>query len=88
MNLKDFRKPQLSFELMYFRNSFRYRIENRIGFRCKSLGYVGPLGKILNFFVSLGIAEFLGFSELSVYTETVLLKTFPQHFELCLYCKY
>ena len=40
------------------------------------MGYVGPLGKNLSFFVSLGIAEFLGFSELSVYTEIVLLKTF------------
>ena len=36
------------------------------------MGYVGPLGKNLNFFVSLGIAEFLGFSELSVYTEIAL----------------
>ena len=43
----------------------------------KSLGYVGLLGKNLNFFVSLGIAEILGFSELSAYTEIVLLKTFP-----------
>ena len=41
--------------------------------------HVGPLGKNLNFLVSLGIAEILGFSELSVYTEVVLLKTFPQH---------
>ena len=41
------------------------------------LGHVGPLGTNLNFFVSLGIAEILGFSELSVYTEVVLLKTFP-----------
>ena len=77
MNLKDFREPLLSFELIYFRNSFCYRIENSWGFRCKRLGYVGLLGKNLNFFVSLGIAEFLGFSELSVYTEIVLLKTFP-----------
>ena len=44
------------------------------------MGHVGPLGKNLNFFVSLGIAEILGFSELSVYTDVVLLKTFPQHF--------
>ena len=41
--------------------------------------HVGPLGKNLNFFVSLGIAEILGFSELSVYSEIALLKTFPQH---------
>ena len=37
------------------------------------MGHVGPLGKHLNFFVSLRIAEILGFSELSVYTEVVLL---------------
>ena len=37
------------------------------------MGHVGPLGKNLNFFVSLGIAEILGFSEVSVYTEVVLL---------------
>ena len=41
------------------------------------MGHVGPLGKNLNFFVSLGITEILEFSELSVYTEVVLLKTFP-----------
>ena len=29
------------------------------------MGYVGPLGKNLNFFFSLGIADILGFSELS-----------------------
>ena len=40
-------------------------------------GLCRSLGEKLNFFVSLGIAEFLGFSELSVYTEIVLLKTFP-----------
>ena len=39
-----------------------------------------PWGKPY-FFVSLGIAETFGFSELSVYTEVVLLKTFPQHFD-------
>ena len=43
------------------------------------MGYVGPLGEKPSFFFSLGIAEFLGFSELSVYTEIVLLKTFPLH---------
>ena len=26
--LKDFREPSLSFELIYFKNSFCYRIEN------------------------------------------------------------
>ena len=50
MNLKDFRKPLLSLELIYFRSSFCYRIENSWGFRYKSWGYVGPLGKNLNFF--------------------------------------
>ena len=54
----------------------------------KILDYVGPFGKNLNFFVSLGIAEILRFSKLSVHTDVVLLKTFPQHFELCLYRKY
>ena len=82
MLLKDFREPLLSFELIY------YRIENSWGFRCKILGHVGALDKILNFFVSLGIAEILGFSDFSVYIEVVLLKTFPQYFEFCLYCKY
>ena len=41
--------------------------------------HVGPLEN-LHFSVSLGIAEILRFSELPVYTEVVLLKTFPQHF--------
>ena len=42
------------------------------------MGQVGPLGKNLNFFCPpLGIAEILGFSELSVYIEVFLLKTFP-----------
>ena len=36
---------------------------------------MGPLGKNFIFFVSFGIVEILGFSELSV----VLLKTFPEH---------
>ena len=40
------------------------------------MDHVGPFGGNLNFFVSLGIAEILGFSELSVYTEVVLLKSF------------
>ena len=43
------------------------------------MDHVGPLGENLNFFVPLGIAEILGFSELSIYTEVVLFKTFPQH---------
>ena len=43
------------------------------------------LGEKHNFFISLGITEILGFSELSVYTEVVLLKTYLKHFELCLF---
>ena len=36
---------------------------------------MGPLGKNLNSF-SIGIAEVLGFSELSIYTEVALHNTF------------
>ena len=43
------------------------------------------LGGKPNFLISLGITESLGFSELSVYTEVVLLKTYLQHFESCLF---
>ena len=51
------------------------------------MGHVGPSGKkpTCNFLISLGITEILGFSDLSVYTEVVLLKTYLQHFELCLF---
>ena len=77
MLLKDFREPLLSFELIYFRNSFCYRIENSRSFRYKILGHVSPLAKDLNCFVSLGIAEILGFYELSIFTEIVLLIPFP-----------
>ena len=49
------------------------------------MGHLGPLGKNLSFFVSFGIDEILGFSKISVCTEVVLLKPFPQHFEVCLY---
>ena len=87
MLLKDFREPLPSSELIYVRNSFYYRIENSC-FKYEIFGHVGPLGENPNFNVSLGIAKILGFSELSVYTEAVLFQTFPQHFELCLYCKY
>ena len=41
------------------------------------MGYVGPLGKNLHFFVSLGIAEILRFSELSVYTEIYYTEFIP-----------
>ena len=81
-------KDLLSFELIYFRNPFCHRIKNSLGFRYRILGHVGLLGKNINFLSLLVIAEILGLSELSGYTEGVLLKTFPQHFELCLYCKY
>ena len=76
MLLKYFVQPLLSFELIYFRNSFCYRIDNSWGFRHKILGHVSPLGKNLNFFVSLGITEILGFSELSVYTKLPYSKPF------------
>ena len=39
-----------SFELIYFRNSFCYRIENSWGFRHKILGHAGPWGKHFKFF--------------------------------------
>ena len=58
MLLKDFGEPLLSFELIYFINSFCYRIENSRGFRHKILGYVGPLGKNLNFLPPLGSLKF------------------------------
>ena len=40
------------------------------------MAHVGPLGKNLNFFVSLGIAEILGFSELSVRLKLFCSKPF------------
>ena len=54
MLLKDFREPLLSFELIYFRNP----LENSCGFRYKTLGHVGPLGKDLNFLSALGSLKF------------------------------
>ena len=86
-NLKDFREPLLSFELLYFRNSFCDTVKNSWSFEYKILGHVGLLGKA-SLFVSLGIAEILGFSKLSIYIEVILHKTFLQHFELSLCCKY
>ena len=53
-----------------------------------NLGLCWSLGGKPHFFVSLGIAEILGLSELSTYTEVVPLKTFLQHFEKYFYCKY
>ena len=88
MLLNDFREPLLSFELMHFRNSFCYRIENNCSFKYEISSSVGPLGTNLIFFVSLGTAEILRFSELSMFSEVVLLKTFLQHFELSFYCEY
>ena len=84
MLLKDFREPLLSFELIYFRNSFCYKTENSCGFRYKILGHVGSLGKILNILSPLGSLKFWDFT---VYTEVIPVKNFLQHFELCLYCK-
>ena len=64
MLLEDFRGPWLSFELIYFRNSFCCRIENSWGLRYKSLGHVAPLRKSLYFLsplVSLRFEDFLSF---------------------------
>ena len=78
----------LSFELIHFRYSFCYKIENNLSFQCKILSHVVSLGTNLIFLVSLGIAEISIFSKLSVYSEVVLLKTFLQHIELRFCCKY
>ena len=40
------------------------------------MGHVHPLGKNLDSFVSIWIAEILGFSVLSVHTKVVLIKHF------------
>ena len=58
------------------------------GFKYKILGHVDFLGENLGFFVSLGIAKILGFSGRSVCAEVVLLRVFPRHFGLCLFCGY
>ena len=81
MPLRDFREPLLSFEFIYFRNSFCYTIDN--SFKYRILGHVGLLRENLTVSVSLGIAEILGFSELSIYIEVFPLKTFLQQLELC-----
>ena len=54
----------------------------------KISGHVGLLRESLGFFVSLGIAEILGFSGLSVCARAVLLEVFVRHFGLCLCCGY
>ena len=72
MLLKDFREPLLSFELMHFRNSFCYRIENNRSFKYRILSGVGPLGINHIFFVSPGIAEILTFPKLSIHFEIVV----------------
>ena len=46
----------------------------------KILGHVGPLGKNLNFFVSLGMAQ--NFLILAEHIDVVLLINFPEQFEL------
>ena len=76
MLLKYFREPLLSFELIYFRNSVCYRMENSCSFRYKILGHVGPLGKNLNFFVSLGIAEIHNFLSCQFILKLYYLKPF------------
>ena len=58
MLLKNIREASLSFELIYFRNSFCYRIEHSRGFRYKILSHVGPFGEKPYFLVSFGIAKF------------------------------
>ena len=59
--LKDFGEPLLSFELIYFRSSFCYTIENSRGFRYKILDHVLPLWKNLNFLSPLGSLKFYDF---------------------------
>ena len=63
-------------------------MDNSGGFKYKVLGHVGLFrgGGLVFSFVSLGIAEILGFSGLSVCAEVVLLEVFPRHFGLCLCC--
>ena len=43
MLLKDFRVSLVSFQLIYFRNSFCYRVENSWSFKYEILSHVGPL---------------------------------------------
>ena len=63
-------------------------MENRGGFGYKILHHVGLLGEGLGFFVSIGIAEILGFSGLSVCAGVVLLEVFTRYFGLCFCCGY
>ena len=49
-------------------------MDNSGGFRYKILGHVGLLEENLVFFVSLGIAEILGFPGFSICAEVVLLE--------------
>ena len=51
--------------MIYFRNSFCFRIENSRSFRYKILGHVGPLGKTLIFLFALGSLKFYDFLQLS-----------------------
>ena len=46
------------------------------------------LGDKPHSFVSLGIADISRFPKLSIYSETVLLKTFLRQFESCFYCRF
>ena len=82
-------EPLLSFELIYFRNSFCYRMENSWSFRNKILGHVaiGPLRKNLNFLSPLGSLKFTIFWAFNL-CWSCPAQNLSQQFELCLYCKY
>ena len=67
MLLKDFRDPILSLEMIYFRNSFCYRMENSWTSRYKILGHVGPLGKKVVFLSPLGSLNFTIFRAFNFY---------------------
>ena len=57
--MKGFKKPLLSLEKIYLRNSLYYRKESNCSFKYGLLGLVGPLGENVPFFVSLGLVDFL-----------------------------
>ena len=61
MLLKDFREPLLlSLEMMHFRNSLCYRIDNNSSFKHKSLNHVGH-GDKSHFWSLLGLLKFQDF---------------------------
>ena len=61
MLLMDFRESLLSFELIYFRNSFCYRTENSWSFKYKILSHVSPLEENLSFLYPLGLLKYYHF---------------------------